>query len=78
MYTDNMKNLHINISTCWLFLIIVYFLNNTTIQILYTDFYPILSHVYTAYFKHQVGVVVHKKSRKGRDLSLQTVGIKLL
>jgi len=42
------------------------FPNNTTIQILYNDFYAILLYVLAAYFSHhQVGILVHKKSKEG-------------
>ena len=42
------------------------FLNDTTIYIVYIGFYLYLLHVSAVYFSHrQIGILVHKKSKKG-------------
>ena len=71
--------LHDIITLCYLSIeYLFYCLINTTIQTLYNGFYSLLPNVLAVHFSHHQVRYGYTKGVKGRGISLEKVGIKLL
>ena len=73
-----LTNYWLAIATVLLITVAFYFSNNTTILILYIDFYLILLHVSAVYCSlHQVGLLVHKNNTKAEKPVFTNSGYKV-